>query len=455
MGLRLRRGTNTQRQAVTFAEGELIFVTDYVTAGVSPLWIGDGSTAGGKEVETSDTPSLTLDDLTDVVIPAPGAGENEVLAYVGGQWTNTDPASLGISGPLNGLTDVNVPAPAQNNVLTYVGSEWTSVAPSTLFNAGITEGTEYNISINGSVIGADSSIIVDNVTQVVRANLFVGSGAGLTDINLVDLDDVFAFGAVENDVLTYNGTGWIPLPSQGIQLGQTYDINITGNVLGLDSSVIVNASTGIITGDLIGNVTGNLVGDVTGNVAGIVDGDLIGSVFGDDSTILIDSINNTLSIPTFLQTGGEQSLVSTATTTVLRLIADHSTEDKTGSTETWGAIRFSYEDVNGRFTPTIMGSSSDGYYISHDTNGTHGTGSTYIQIQDGKLKLGGFNPAEKLDVNGNGKFSGFVQFGSLTTTERNALTAAAGMVIWNNTTTQFEGFDGTNWINLVDGTTSP
>jgi len=50
--------------------------------------------------------------------------------------------------------------------------------------------------------------------------------------------------------------------------------------------------------------------------------------------------------------------------------------------------------------------------------------------------------------------TGFVQFGSLTTTARNALTAAAGMVIWNSTTTQFEGYNGTNWINLVDGVTS-
>ena len=79
----------------------------------------------------------------------------------------------------------------------------------------------------------------------------------------------------------------------------------------------------------------------------------------------------------------------------------------------------------------------------------------FSQFKEGSLKLGGFNPAEKLDVDGNAVVSGFVQFGSLTTAERNALTAAAGMVIWNSTTTQFEGFDGTNWINLVDGVTSP
>lgn len=54
MALQIRRGTNAQRQLLsgdnTPAEGELLFVTDWATAGVSPLWIGDGVTAGGIEL---------------------------------------------------------------------------------------------------------------------------------------------------------------------------------------------------------------------------------------------------------------------------------------------------------------------------------------------------------------------------------------------------------------------
>ena len=50
---------------------------------------------------------------------------------------------------------------------------------------------------------------------------------------------------------------------------------------------------------------------------------------------------------------------------------------------------------------------------------------------------------------------GYIQFGSYSSATRATITPAAGMVIWNSTTTQFEGFDGSNWINLVDGTTSP
>jgi len=36
----------------------------------------------------------------------------------------------------------------------------------------------------------------------------------------------------------------------------------------------------------------------------------------------------------------------------------------------------------------------------------------------------------------------------LTTTQRNALTAAAGMMIYNSTTNKHQGYDGTSWNDL-------
>ena len=42
-----------------------------------------------------------------------------------------------------------------------------------------------------------------------------------------------------------------------------------------------------------------------------------------------------------------------------------------------------------------------------------------------------------------------MQFGSLTTTERDALTAANGMVIYNSSTNKFQGYENGNWVNLV------
>jgi len=47
---------------------------------------------------------------------------------------------------------------------------------------------------------------------------------------------------------------------------------------------------------------------------------------------------------------------------------------------------------------------------------------------------------------------GFVQFGSYNTTERNALTAINGMVIYNSQVNRFQGYQNSAWINIDDGT---
>jgi hypothetical protein len=460
MALRLRRGTNTERQTVTFSEGELIYVTDYDSAGVSPLWIGDGSTVGGVEVETGGTPTLALNDLTDVNA---FAIENNVLVYQGSQWTSVDPSTLGISGTgivegqeynisINGsviggdssiivdsttqvvtanlfvgsgagLTDINLgdledvfTANLQiDDVLAYNGTGWVPTS-----KVGIVDGQEYNISINGSVIGSDSSIIVDHITQVVTANLFVGSGAGLTDINLVDLDDVFAFGAVANDVLTYNGTGWVPAPSQGIELGQTYDINIEGNVLGADSSIIVNYFTGVITGDLTGNVTGNVVGNVVGNVegnvVGNVTGDLNGSVYTDNSTLVIDGIlgsvyPNRIYTNTFLRitddtpaTTNTIQMESQDQFTALQLIRKSDT-DISGSNLRYGQVRFGREDSGGLVNTAIISANRDFIWFAHTSSGSL-VDADIVAISNQKFGIGTVTPAATLDVRGNAIIAG-------------------------------------------------
>ena len=51
MALRIKRGTNAERLAYTPELGEPIYVTDYSSAGVAPVFIGDGSTSGGVAVQ--------------------------------------------------------------------------------------------------------------------------------------------------------------------------------------------------------------------------------------------------------------------------------------------------------------------------------------------------------------------------------------------------------------------
>ena len=98
--------------------------------------------------------------------------------------------------------------------------------------------------------------------------------------------------------------------------------SFNGSLVANDSSMLVNAETGIFSGDLVGNVegtvvgnvvstntsatvlntagataiftgnvTGNLTGAVTGNTNGYHFGDIKGSVFADNSSILVDSVD--------------------------------------------------------------------------------------------------------------------------------------------------------------------
>jgi hypothetical protein len=72
MALKLRRGLNSQRLAITPEQGELLYVTDNQATGVSPLFVGDGSTAGGFPVSKvvsvnslSGAVELTTDNITE------------------------------------------------------------------------------------------------------------------------------------------------------------------------------------------------------------------------------------------------------------------------------------------------------------------------------------------------------------------------------------------------------
>lgn len=122
--------------------------------------------------------------------------------------------------------------------------------------------------------------------------LYVGDGSttggtlieGAGSTTLAGLTDVDVTGATSGQILAYN-TGtlkWSPIgvaAAGGVIEGSNYRISIVSD----DSTVIVNAATGIVTGDLVGNS------------AGVHTGDHIGSVFADDNTTMVDGINNIIS----------------------------------------------------------------------------------------------------------------------------------------------------------------
>ena len=198
MALRIRRGTDTQRQNLTGSntpvDGELIWTTD-----TKQLYVGDGTTTGG------------------ILVTGAGGGGSTTL---------------------EALTDTDLTGASNNDVLTYNSgtNKWEPVAV-----------------------------------------------PGIGTLALGDLSNVFTDGLVNGDILQFDGLNFVP---RTLELDDLSNIN----------------TTGVVAGDLLQFDGTNFVpktidevlltdGTLTGSFSGTFDGDVTGSVFGDDSSVMVDGVN--------------------------------------------------------------------------------------------------------------------------------------------------------------------
>lgn len=454
MALRLRRGTDAERQLITPAEGELIYTTD-----TKSVYIGDGTTVGGIIISGE----IGLGDLAEVDLSTPPT-VGQVLKWDGTQFVPDDLAAAG---------------------------------------SGVVEGSNYRINITAD----DSTVIVDTATSTFTGN-FVGDGSGLTNLNFSDtvsifnLSDVFAFTPPDpNDVLMFDGINFTPQKIRQIE--------------GFDSTVILDAETnsfrGELTGDVFGNVTGNLIGDVTGNltgnlngvVNGVLIGDHAGSVFSDDSSLIVDGLTgsiytnkiitptDTVEINSNPNTNNTFRLINTnnsinSSLSSILSFTSSSTGDLGSSSIFYGKIYFSREDTTGSTISSFILGGRDGIFFGTEPNGNINE-PNYLSLTTTGVGIGKFFASAKLDVDGNAIISGdvqaaafigslmtdnsttivdgingnitapgFVQFGSFTKTQRdNDISAQNGMVIYNTTSNKFQGYQNGAWINLDNGSADP
>jgi hypothetical protein len=301
-----------------------------------------------------------------------------------------------------------------------------------------------------------------NITGTIQAsgNINLGDGVG-SDILVIG-------GAIQGHLVPdVDATHHLGSPSKywnNAWLNQlTVDSQITAeriqaDLIADDSTVVFNAATGqIAAAQLVGTFTGNVVGDTQGNHVGTVDGDLSGSVFADDSTLIIDAqnrrftgtINGTTRMNTSDETEVQLTIESLENTSKINLRRQSASSLAGNTSLQYGTISFGREDTSGVLTTAIMFARENEFRIGQSSTGAFGTESVYITWKDNKLGLGKTNPAEQLDMTGNAIIDGFVQFGSLTTVERDALTAANGMVIYNSTDNKFQGYENGSWVNLI------
>ena len=152
------------------------------------------------------------------------------------------------------------------------------------------------LDLNGNNITGTGNI---NITGTITASGTVNLGDGVgSDILVIggaiqghlvpDADSAHNLGSPAKN---WNAA-WI---SQLTVDSQITAERVQADIIADDSTVVFDASTGLIpAAQVSGTFTGSVTGNVTGNVTGTLDGDVTGSVFGDDSTLLVDGINNTV-----------------------------------------------------------------------------------------------------------------------------------------------------------------
>jgi hypothetical protein len=269
MALRLRRGTDAQRQLITPAQGELIFVTD-----TTELYIGDGTTVGGVRITGEVVNQLV--QLNDVDAALPQDGDILVYDSATGDWVSQEL-------PIEDLSNVDASGAIDGHVLVYnsVSGNWEST-----FVEGIggvfQEGGDYRIDI----IGGDSSTIVDSQNGTLQGRVLAPNGSVVLNNGTDGTDAVFT-GDVVGDVagsVTGDVQGNI-LDNVGDELISHTDRTFKGDILAPNNVKIVDNGTNGTDATFKGTLTGALIGDVVGDVTGNVQG----NVFGGDSSILVNA----------------------------------------------------------------------------------------------------------------------------------------------------------------------
>ena len=214
--LQLRRGPNADRLSITPQEGELIYVTDYTTAGVSPLWLGDGTTAGGVEIDTSGGSGIT-----DIV--------NDTTPQLGG---TLDLNTNDITG--TGNIDIN-------GNIDSVGNLTSALVQTT--GTFVLEGTSFNTSITKVEPTAARTITLPDAS---------GTIALTTDITGVDLGTFTFTGSTidTNDSSSINVTVATTFNSD---VTIENDLNVTNKIIAdtvqVDNLITAGAGTPEITSD--------------------------------------------------------------------------------------------------------------------------------------------------------------------------------------------------------------
>jgi filamentous hemagglutinin len=289
MSLKLRRGTNAERLAFTPALGELIYTTDS-----KQLYAGDGTTVGGTLVSYAGSVGGAMgSNLVLSGFNITGAGNVNIEGTITSTGNIVSGGTITATGDIiangnivlgNSNTDnVTIGADVNSNIIpnitnTYdLGSQtqrWNTLHVNNVFG-----------DLEGNVRASDSTVLVDSQAGVLRGTLIgdlQGNVAGNVSGNVTG-DVTGSVKAAGGQVVVDNGTDGTDAEFFGTFNG-TLNGPVTNGVL----------TTGVYFDPIwINTLNGSKIFGVLNNVS-LVNSNLQGDVFADDSTILVDAQSGVL-----------------------------------------------------------------------------------------------------------------------------------------------------------------
>jgi hypothetical protein len=167
MALQIRRGTNAQRLLYTPLVGELVFVTDYTTADVDPIYVGDGITLGGVAVGQNAVLSGNMEgdvnlNNNDII----GSGNIAFTGNINNVGTVTT-KKITVTGD-GGVAIVSTGSITNTGNVNVSGN---------IVSSGTIQAVTTESDLVGNVLSSDSTQILVNATT----NAFSGDSLTLTD----------------------------------------------------------------------------------------------------------------------------------------------------------------------------------------------------------------------------------------------------------------------------------
>lgn len=456
MALRLRRGTDAERQLITPLEGELIYVTD-----TKSLYVGDGATIGGVLIASSGDVSntlfglldtdlqnlengdilvynsatgefvnsqsaLNLEDVIDVIFT--GEANGDLLTYDGVSWTNT-PALNVINNTIGSIEVDDLGGviyngtPKNGDALIHDGGVWSNRPLSSFADQILSSRGSYELTI----IGADSSILVDPVNNILRGNL-QGDLYDILGNLIIDEFSKTALVDIKDPTNTYtvldNFTGDLRHGETGtlmIQGGSTptfigsHDGPVRGTIVGPDLQIILNHDTATLFGDVVG------------------------SVYGDDSTIVFDGDTGKFNLNDTVQ----GNIQTRSTDDFPRIIMTReSAADISASDLSYGSIQWRRDDTGGEVTTALITGGNEAI-IFGQANDANITADKFMVLDEGSLSIGGFVPTAKLDVRGDIKAQKSITpgvYADAAARDADIASPAEGMLVFLQDTQKFVGY---------------